>query len=160
MDVERTAGDGPVSWTEADFADLGWHDATIHALAFEPEDHAPGRLLVDLDLIVAWLPPTEPSDPFAFLVAPATLAFPDAWDVRVDIDLRASAFALQLDAITRHAGPHDRSTWSLDGHDFTVTVTSAGFRQHLRRAPVRTPSQSLSLAERGGLSFDERPYRP
>ena len=147
-------------WTEADFADLGWHDATVHAVALEPEEHAPGRLLVDLDHIVAWVPPTGPEAPFTFRVAPATLVFPDAWDVRLDIDLQARAFVLQLDAITREPGPFGRSTWTLDGHEFTITVTSEGFHQYLRRPPLRTTSQSLSVAERGGISFDERAYDP
>jgi len=146
-------------WTDADFDAMGWHDATVHALAIEPEDQDPGRLLVDLDYIVEWVQPTEDKDPFGFWVVPATLVFAHAWDLTVDIDLHSAALELELNAITRTPGqPFGRSIWTLEGHNFTVTVTSEGFRQYLRTEPLWSPSQQLDTAQRGGISFTEKGY--
>lgn len=143
-------------WTEADFEDMGWHDATVHALAVEPEAHDPGRLLVDLDYILEWLPPVPPDTAFRFWVVPATLVFDHAWDLAVNVDLHACALDLQLNALGRTSGqPFGRSTWTLDGHNFTIEVTSEGFRQYLRTRPILSTSQRLGLAERGGISFAE-----
>lgn len=146
-------------WSDADFDDMGWHDATVHAFAVEPEDHNPGRLLVDLDYIIEWISPTGTDTAFSFWVAPATLVFDHAWDLTIDIDIHASALELQLNAITRTPGqPFGRSTWTLDGHNFTLAVTSEGFHQYLRTQPIWAASQGLDAAQRGGISFNENGY--
>ena len=48
--------------------------------------------------------------------------------------------------------------WNLVGHLFSIGLRASGFTQYLRRAPVPTPRQRLSVGQRGGLSFDERGY--
>jgi hypothetical protein len=137
---------------------MSWHDATVHALATEPEDHNPGRLLIDLDYIVEWVIPTG-EERVSFWVVPATLVFDHAWDLTVDIDLHSTALELVLDAITRTPGqPFGRSTWTLAGHNFTIATTSVGFRQYLRTAPIWSSTQRLDVAQRGGLSFSETGY--
>jgi hypothetical protein len=40
----------------------------------------------------------------------------------------------------------------------TIGLHASGFTQYLRRAPIHTPRQRLSVDERGGLSFDQRGY--
>lgn len=146
-------------WTDADFDDMGWHDATVHAFATEPEDHNPGRLLIDLDYIIEWVSPTGDETQFSFWIAPATLVFDHAWDLTVDINLHATALELQLNGITRTPGqPFGRSTWTLEGHNFTLTITSGGFRQYLRAEPIWSPNQRLDIAERDGISFTEKGF--
>jgi hypothetical protein len=44
--------------------------------------------------------------------------------------------------------------WTLDFHNGRVTFRSTGFTQSFRRPPVFNSSQSLTLEERGGLSFE------
>src|SRR5690348_9572503 len=45
-------------WTDGDFDTMGWHDASVHAIAFHEEEHgAQDALLLDLDYIVRWLDP-------------------------------------------------------------------------------------------------------
>jgi hypothetical protein len=61
-------------WSDADFDVMGWHDATVHAIAFEESDDR-AALLIDLDYIVRWIEPQPLSRSFSFLVAPATLVF-------------------------------------------------------------------------------------
>ncbi len=55
-------------WSEADFDRMGWHDVTVHAFAVQPSPQDPGRLLLDLDYIVEWVPPAQPEDSFGFCV--------------------------------------------------------------------------------------------
>jgi hypothetical protein len=40
------------TWTESDFDVMGWQDNAIHAIAVEPVPDNPGRLVVDLKLIL------------------------------------------------------------------------------------------------------------
>jgi hypothetical protein len=144
-------------WTHADFDRMGWHDASVHAVATEPGDHDPGRLLIDLDYIVEWVPPTGDETNFGFWVAPATLVFDDAWDLTIDVDLHSTALELDLDDIIRTPGqPFGRSIWTLDGHNFTISVASEGFVQYLRAEPIWSPRQRLDTAQRGRISFSEQ----
>lgn len=71
-------------WTDADFALMGWHDATVHAIAFNADDdHA--ELVLDVDYIVRWIDPQPPSKYFSFLVAPATLVFENVWSLEGNV---------------------------------------------------------------------------
>ena len=146
-------------WTAADFATMGWHDNAVHALALEPAPPYPSCLLVDLDYIVAWVPPTPPGTAFSFWICPATLVFDPAWDLTADIDLRIFSFELSLNAIER-SGPdaHGIFAWTLDGHEFTMRLRATGFTQYLRCPPICSPHQRLSIDDRGGLSFDRYGY--
>jgi hypothetical protein len=148
-------------WTEADFGAMTWHDNAVHAIAVEPDLPEPGRLLLDLDYIVEWLPPEPPATTLSFWICPATLVFAKAWDLTSDIDLRGWSFQLCLDRIER-SGPDERglSEWTLAGDHFTISLGSLGFTQYLRRPPIRSPRDSLTSGERGGFSFAEQAYTP
>jgi hypothetical protein len=146
-------------WTDVDFDAMGWHDATVHALAFQPAATSPGRLLVDLDYIIEWVHPADSGATFRFWVSPATLVFDEAWDLEIDVNLHSFAFDLQLNAIKRSPHPSPGlTTWTLEGHNFEMSVSSRGYEQHLRSQPILSFSQSLSLEERGGISLAERGY--
>lgn len=138
---------------------MGWHDCAVHAIAFEPALPHPGRLLVDLDYIVEWVCPTAPATSFTFWVCPATLVFAEAWDLVGDIDLRGFSFEPSLDAVER-VGPDPVGgfEWTLAGHEFRLTLHATGFTQYLRRPPMHSSAQRLSVDQRGGLSFDQRAY--
>jgi hypothetical protein len=145
-------------WTDADFDQMSWHDCAVHAVAFEPAPPCPGRVLVDLDYIVEWVCQT-PSTGFGFWVCPATLVSDQAWDLAGDIDLHGFSFELSLDALQR-SGPdaHDAFEWTLSCHQFSLALHAMGFTQYLRRPPIHTSQQRLSVAQRGGLSFDQQGY--
>jgi hypothetical protein len=146
-------------WTEADFDAMGWHDNAVHAVALEPVPDHPGRLLLDLDYIVEWVPPEAPATPFSFWICPATLVFDEAWDLTSDIDLQGRSFQLFINAIER-SGPDERgfSDWTIAGEHFSIGINSRGFTQYLRRAPIHSPGYWLSPAERGGFSFAREGY--
>jgi hypothetical protein len=76
-------------WSDADFEQMGWHDATIHGLYIQQTDAVLPRLLLDLDYIVRWVQPLPPEKHFNFWVSPATLVFEDVWDLEGDLGFKA-----------------------------------------------------------------------
>jgi len=145
------------TWTDADFERMGWHDARIHALAWCQES---GELLLDLDYIVEWPAQCGPDGDFEFWTVPATLVFEFVTELRVDlrpwpafdvIDLQRSAEPVEHGPL----GSSNEQTWlwTISCHEGAILLRGTGFRQYARRAPVLNTMQSLSLEERGGLSF-------
>jgi hypothetical protein len=152
---------GPI-WTDADFDRLAFHDCTVHGFAADPETF---RILLDLDYLLEWLEPVPPDQYFTFRVSPATLVFKSAVLERFEVG--ASQGRWSIDALNREdpkvlEAPDGRqyTQWKyiVDGHAGDLIVRATGFRLSLRRheAPILSRSQSLTWAERGGCSFDER----
>src|SRR5688572_3301573 len=79
------------SWTEADFEGMSWHDNAVHGLQIRSGPHGSGMLLLDIDYIVEWICP--PDSPCLFSLAPATLAFQEVYELKVDIDYAAATAA-------------------------------------------------------------------
>jgi len=146
-------------YTEADFGSMDWHDCHVHAIAFEPLPDSPGRLLLDIDYLVEWLRPDPASRGLAFMVSPATLVFDRAWDLVTSIDLSGWGFQLSILEVERD-GPDERgmSTWKLGGDLFELSIRSRGFTQYLRREPMFSKGQWLTVEERGGFSFAEQGF--
>jgi hypothetical protein len=146
-------------WTDADFDAMSWHDNAIHAIAFEPAPSDPGRLLLDIDYIVEWVPPEAPATTLSFWICPATLVFDHAWDLTTNIELYARSFHLNLNAIERSApDEHGYFEWTLAGDEFTIGLRAPGFIQYLRHGPIHSPRYILSVEERGGYSFGQQGY--
>jgi hypothetical protein len=118
------------AWTQADFDQMSWHDNEVHAIAIEPALPEPGRLLLDIDYIVQWVPPQAPSRLISFWICPATLVFDPAWDLTTDIDLRGWAFSLSLLSVQR-SDPDERGNF-----DWTWPATSSPSNS----APPASPS--------------------
>ena len=148
-------------WTNADFDSMGWHDNAIHAVAVEQGDGYPGRLLLDIDYIVAGIRPEPPETTFNFRICPATLVFDQAWDLTTDIDLQGKSFQLFLERIER-SGPdeHGYFEWTLAGRNFSIGLSAPGYTQYLRQPPILSDGHWLSPRERGGFSFDQQGYPP
>jgi hypothetical protein len=144
-------------WEQSDFERMGWHDCTVHALAFEPNSDGSGTLLVDLDYIVQWVQPVSPGYAFSFWVAPATLIFEDAWGFEAEVS-EYSGFRLELDGMQRsEPDEFGRNWWTLDGRHFTVRLLSAGFTQVLRHGPIASKQLSLVSEVRGVSAFQWPP---
>jgi hypothetical protein len=77
MSIEPTVA--KTIWTDADFDAMDWHGNAVRAVAFEPAQSDPGRLLLDIDYIVEWVPPEAPATALGFWICPATLVFDHAW---------------------------------------------------------------------------------
>lgn len=148
-------------WDNSDFEDMGWHDNSLHAIAFEPLPTQPGRLLVDLDYIVGGACAVPPSKTPIFWICPATLVFEDASDLTCDVDMRGWGFRVTLTGIERSGpDPHGRFEWTLTGWGaaFNVNLFAPNFKQYLRRPPLQASGPWLTVEERGGLSFEEQGY--
>jgi hypothetical protein len=144
-------------WSDADFAEMGWHDATIHGLSVDAARELP-RLLLDLDYIVRWVQPAPPSTYFSFWVSPATLVFEDVWDLEGELDFTGTVPDLEIADVHRLAPEGDRQDlplWHIEGHAFDLRFRASGYRQYFRRSPTLVPRQALSRADRGGCTFDE-----
>ena len=158
-------------WTDEDFDVMGWHDVKVWAVAFEPGDgtfeslseeryypiQQGARLLLDLDYIVEWMKPTPPQRYFGFWISPATLVFQNVQQIHGgELDLASDDLWLDIQDLVRsepdRAGVRE---WTLDGHNFSLTISSTGFRQYLHQPPAFANGQVLSLDQRGGIRFAE-----
>jgi hypothetical protein len=87
-----------ISYTEADFDRLSWHDCHIWRVelcAGDPEEGDwTSDLVLDVDYIVEWL--CRVGGVGQFRVAPATLAFHGVTDLRINIDWGRSGFQCSL----------------------------------------------------------------
>ena len=93
-------------WTNADFDTMSWHDNAVHAVALEPAPDHPGRLLLDIDYILEWVPAEAPATTLSFWICPATLVFDRAWDLTSD-GLNAPGFTQYL----RHPPIYSPGYW-------------------------------------------------
>lgn len=150
-----------VTWTDADYLDMGWHDCRVHAVSvggYEDDTLPPARLLLDLDYIVRWVQPTGPDGRFTFWIAPATLVFEQAWQIDGSIgplhDILEIADIHRLDAPDGDPEP----LWHIEGQNFDLRLRAAGFTQYLRLPPRHVPRQLLTVGERGGPGFAERSF--
>jgi hypothetical protein len=142
-------------WTEKDFDQMGWHDATVHAFAYEPDR---SEFVLDLDYILKWIRPDATH--FSFWSAPATLVFEDVAGLAIEL----SPFpGFELSDIVRDdpQSVTDRDQlpekshwrWTLGFFNGQITFRATGYTQYIRRAPTANTTQSLTLEDRGGISF-------
>jgi len=140
--------------TTIDFDKLEWHDSPIYAFSI---DYATVDFSIDLDYILDWIPPTEPYGSYRHNISPATLVFHSATNLQLGIS--SAAEPLLIDSIGR-TNPHPyRGTiyteydWFIECHNGRISLSSTGFTQYLRMAPVLSLMQRLERDARGGISF-------
>ena len=158
MSADAESGLSKSVWSDADFEQMGWHDATIHGLYVQQTDAVLPRLLLDLDYIVRWVHPLSPEKYFNFWVSPATLVFEDVWDLEGDLGFKGLSPDLEIDTVHRLTPDGDRqdlSLWHVEGHAFDLRFRASGYRQYFRRPPRLVSRYRLPPALRGGCSFDE-----
>ena len=157
-----------MTYTEADFDRLSWHDCHIWAVELRAGDPDVGdwtsELAFDIDFIVEWMCGSDGGGQFR--VAPATLVFHGITDPKINIDWGRSGFQVSLyppsignverELIRDQKVYLDRPyyTWRIrlnwpDSNE--ITFGAVGFTQTLRAEPVLTKKQSLSLTERSRL---------
>jgi hypothetical protein len=160
MNLEDDPLGGRAVWSDADFEQMGWHDATVWGIAFvhSPTFGAPGELVLDIDYIVQWIEPVPPDEYFTFAVAPATLVFHEVWKAQGDLDA-FDTVAFEIDSIERGEPENDQQReqnvrpWIIEG-SIGLIVVASGFDQHFRCRPIGPlKRQHLRYEERGGISF-------
>lgn len=146
------------AWTEADFEAMGWHDATIHAIALRTDAF---ELALDIDYILKWVDPAEAQTHVRFWVSPATLVFWNLYELSANLEPNQEVSILGIDrsdpARPRNADHVGRDTdwhWTIECREGEIKFRSCGFLQYPRAAPQFGKSQSVSAKERGGYSFD------
>jgi hypothetical protein len=160
-EVHPPSGLSKATWSDADFAVMGWHDCRIHAISiaeYDDETLPPTRLLLDLDYIVRWVRPGPGQRNLTFWVAPVTLVFERAWAITGALgpvyELLEIADLHRLDSPDAQPDPQ----WHIEGQSFDLRLRAAGYRQYFRQAPQHSPSQVLTGTQRGGPSFSERSF--
>jgi len=148
-----------IVWSDDDFERLGWHDATIHALAFGPGDFV---LSLDIDYIFKWVEPSPGQEFFRFWVAPCTMVFQNAYDITLEADSYGGP-VLSVDDLQRsearppknaaYIGKDSEWLWTFECHHGELSLRAVGFQLYVRRPPVLSKTQSLGVTERGGYSF-------
>jgi hypothetical protein len=143
-------------WSHDDYDLMGWHDATVHAIALVPEQW---ELILDIDYIVRWVDPIPPNEYFHFWIAPATLVFQGVQDIKIEFNI-PNIMDITLQGIERsnpRPTPNGTSTewdWFIDSNEGRITFRADGYSQHFRAAPIRLKEQGLDFKQRCGLSFD------
>lgn len=147
-------------WDDGDFDQMGWHDATIHGMAFGPGDF---ELCLDVDYIFKWVHPPEGEEHFRFWVCPCTIVFENVYDLQLQADPYGGP-SLSIDEVARtdprrpknaeFVGREAEWLWTIACHHGEIAFRAVGFRQYVRRAPILSQSQALTLADRGGYCFD------
>jgi len=57
-----------------------------------------------------------------------------------------------------HVDEHATPLWRIEGHNFGLRLRTAGYTQYIRLPPQHHARQGLSLIERDGVSFTEKPF--
>ena len=133
---------------------MGWHDAIIWSIVADPYAF---ELMVDLDYIFEWVRPAEGETHFKFWVAPATMVFENAADLRINIE--SSQGSIEIARFQRETiGPTPnrkfmQSAYRFECQEGEVSLRATGFKLYARRPPVLSNVQSLELGSRGGVSF-------
>ncbi len=141
-------------WTDRDFEVMPWHDCTIYAFW---SDDTTVDLLMDMDYKCAWVQSAVAQHPFSFYIAPATLAFHGATDIR--FSLESVANPLKLNAVRREdrraipGYPVETWHWTLEGHHGLLTMRALGYTLYFRQQPTLLDAQRFTYAARGGISF-------
>lgn len=142
-------------WDDGDFRQMGWHDATIWSYLAIPDQF---EFLLDLDYIFKWVKPQDEETYFKFWVSPVTMVFSNAHSIVLDIESPQEA----IDIADLHRGepeptPNNRAmqyVYRFECQEGVLSLVATGYEMFVRRAPLLLEAQSLSLSQRGGISFE------
>src|SRR5690554_2765054 len=136
---------------------MGWHDASIWSMV---SNAAQFEYLLDLDYIFKWVHPKENETYFKFWVAPVTMVFENAFDVKIDIEsqqglIEVADLHMENPELTPN-GKFTSHTHRFECQEGEITVKATGFKMYVRRKPKLIQGQSFDLEERGGISFGRK----
>ena len=147
-------------WDDGDFEQMGWHDATLYAVAFGPGAF---ELSLDIDYILKWVHPTGDEQFFQCWVAPCAMVFWNVSNLLLDADFFGVPM-VSIDSVRRaepqrptnanYIGRDVEWRWTIECHHAELSFYSVGFKQYVRRPPVLTRQQYLDLSGRGGFPFE------
>jgi hypothetical protein len=130
-------------WTDADFAEMGWHDAAVYSMSFPQADSA---LRFDIDYIFKWHWAADKAE--GWDLAPCTLEFLHVSGLQVALAWERRGDTTILD-ITRHNSkltPNGQFTewdYEIELDVGKINFRATGYKQTLRNPPIFSASQSL-----------------
>ena len=141
-------------WTHDDFEKMGWHDAKVWGMLANTEEY---ELLIDLDYIFKWVHPTGDEKYFKFWVAPVTMVFENAYDVKIDIEsqqgeIEVADLHMENPRETKN-GKLTEYTFRFECQEGEITLSASGYKMYVRQEPRLLQGQHLEFAERGGVNF-------
>lgn len=150
-------------WSETDFEQMGWHDVHVHGISFGPEykEHGTADFILDIDYIFEWIKPIPPERFFKNWVAPCTLVFEGAYDLKIEIDDKIG-YALGpfeiddlsiVERLQRDGTPYGY-LWRIQLQTGWLELKSNGYKQYVRQKPSLN-GLWLTFAERNGISFSK-----
>ena len=158
-----------MTYTEANFDRLSWHDCHIWGVELRAGDPDDGDwtsdLALDLDFIVEWICGVGAGGQFR--VAPATLVFHGVTDPKINIDWGASGFQVSphpasIDNIERELIRNQKVhldrpyySWRIRlnwPESSEIALGAVGFTLTLRAEPLLAEKQYLSLKARSRLT--------
>ena len=151
-------------WSEEDFEQLNWHDVIVHAFSIIPREYD-YELMLDIDYIFEWINPAPLAKHFSFVIAPATLSFPGAWDIKTDIATRKDILEPISILDIQRKNPRETNTanvfnwdWSIILEQGSIKFNGYGFKQYVRKEPLVLDSNVLEEEHRGVTSFSKTTY--
>ncbi len=146
------------TWSEADFENMSWHDNHVHGVHIRSGEFGAGELILDIDYILEWVCVIEGTCQFS--IAPATLTFQEATDLRLDLDYAAVTAALvpfSIAQVKREPVVFPTGTatykWIIEVNwpSGSISFQARGFTQRLRGPALVKSEQWLEPAERAGF---------
>jgi hypothetical protein len=134
-------------WTEKDFQQMGWHDATIYGLRLSE------NLELDIDYIFQWNQPDIEGFQFTFWVAPATLVFERPTDMTFDLTQSFDDKWLEIDDIEMEI-VDSKNIWTIITQQGDISFKADSYKQIIRQKPTFQLGQGIPYDERGGIGFD------
>lgn len=136
-------------WSEADFDQMGWHDARIYAVQFGKD------ISFDIDYIFEWVK-SDADDFFSFIVAPVTLTLSEPTSILINVDFRFGQ-QIEIEEIHRRIANSGATQWYIETHQGDIIITADSFKQVVRRHPTLQTGQQVLPEERGDSNFSMVP---
>jgi hypothetical protein len=135
-------------WTDAQFEYMAWNEVRIYSTAFVPESY---EFCLDLDYIFERILPAQEGGDCKFHVAPATQRFLNVSNLRFDVEIDVSSYAMEIVEVKRtwigKTPDGELDTWMyvivLNGG--AITLVATGYEMALRAAPVLSEYPELGM---------------
>lgn len=119
----------------------------------------------DLDYIFKWVDPIEPDVYVKFWVAPVTMVFENAVNIKFDTESQQGLIEI-ADLLMGNPKftPNEKFTeytFRFECQEGKISLQATGFKMYVRQAPILTRHQSLEFKPRGELILVrwQWPYR-
>jgi hypothetical protein len=151
--VETYELEKPV-WAQEDFKVMGWHDSKVWGMLANPDEW---EFWVDLDYIFKWVHPKEDEKYFKFWVAPVTMVFENAYDVKLDIESQQGEIEvadLRMENPRKSKnGKFTEYTFRFECQEGEISLSATGYKLYVRQKPRLLQGQHLDFTQRGGVNF-------